>query len=94
MRSEGNFLKNEEPTVGFYFTTMLQHTGRCLIKDFLAKNNMTTLEHPPYFPDLAPADFYLFPRPLSALKRQRFYDATDIIKNATEELKRLVRVSL
>jgi transposase len=65
-----------------------------LIKDFLAKNNMTTLEHPPYFPDLAPADFYLFPRLLSTLKRWRFYDATDIIKNATEELKRFVRVSL
>jgi histone-lysine N-methyltransferase SETMAR len=29
--------------------------------DFFAKNNVTTLEHPPYSPDLAPADFYLFP---------------------------------
>ena len=32
-----------------------------LVKDFLAKNNVTTLEHPPYSPDLIPADFYLFP---------------------------------
>jgi hypothetical protein len=23
-----------------------------LVKDFLAKNNVTKLEHPPYFPDL------------------------------------------
>jgi len=38
---------------------------------------------------LAPADFYLLPRLKSALKGRRFCDATDIIKNATEELKRL-----
>ena len=40
-------------------------------------------------PDLAPADFYLFPRLKSALKGRNFCDTTDIIKNATEELKRL-----
>jgi len=28
-----------------------------LVKDLLAKNNVTTLEFPPYSPDLAPADF-------------------------------------
>ena len=28
-----------------------------LVKDFLAKNNVTTLNHPPYYPDMAPADF-------------------------------------
>ena len=28
-----------------------------LVKYFLATNNATTLEHPQYFPDLAPADF-------------------------------------
>jgi histone-lysine N-methyltransferase SETMAR len=33
-----------------------------MVKDFLAKNNVTTLEHPPYTPDLAPDDFYLFPQ--------------------------------
>jgi len=32
-----------------------------LVKDFVAKNNVTTLEHPPYSPDLEPSDFYLFP---------------------------------
>jgi len=33
-----------------------------LVKDFLAKISVTTLEHSPYFPDLDPVDFYLFPR--------------------------------
>jgi len=40
-----------------------------LVKDFLAKNNVTALELPPYCPDLAPADFYLFPQMKSPLKR-------------------------
>jgi hypothetical protein len=57
-----------------------------LVKDFLATNNLTTLEHHLYSPGLCPADFYL---PLkSVLKERLFCDATDIIKNATNELKR------
>jgi len=49
-----------------------------------------TLQHPPkYSPDLPLADMYLFPRLKSSLKERRFCDATDIIKNATDELKRL-----
>jgi hypothetical protein len=31
-----------------------------VVKDFLGKNNVTALEHPPYCPDLAVSDFYLF----------------------------------
>ena len=50
-----------------------------LIRDFLAKNNVTTLEHlPPYPPDLAQTDFYLFPRRKSALKGRGLSDATGI----------------
>ena len=60
-----------------------------LVKDFLAKNNVATLEHPPYSADLASAEFYLFSLLKSALKGLRFCDATDIIQNAMEELKRL-----
>jgi hypothetical protein len=60
-----------------------------LVKDFLAKNILTTLQHPPYSPKPASADFYLFPRITSALKERRFFDACDVIKNATERMKRL-----
>jgi hypothetical protein len=59
------------------------------IKDILAKNNVSTLEHPPHSSGPPPADFYLFSRLKSALKKRHFCDAPDIIKNATEELKRL-----
>ena len=60
-----------------------------LIKDLLAKNNVTTLDQPSYTPDLAPADFYLLPRTKSTLNERRFCDATETIKNATKELKML-----
>ena len=63
--------------------------GSVLVKDFLEKNNITTLEHLPHSPDLVPADFYMLPQLKSAIKGRRFCDATDIIKNATKELKRL-----
>jgi len=32
-----------------------------LVKDFLLKNNVTTLEHPPYSSNLIPADFLPVP---------------------------------
>jgi transposase len=60
-----------------------------LVKAFLAKNNVTTLEHTQNSPELTPADFYLFPAFKSAMKGRRFCDVSDIIKNAVEELKRL-----
>jgi hypothetical protein len=51
------------------------------------------MQHPTYTPDLAAADLYMFPRLKSALKGQRLCDTTDIIKNATEELKRLSKMA-
>jgi hypothetical protein len=48
-----------------------------------------TLEHPPYSLDLVPADFHLFLSLKLALKGRHFCKDTGIIKNATEELKRL-----
>jgi len=50
---------------------------------------MTTLDHPPFTPDLSPATFYLFPRLKSALKGRRLCDANDSNTNVTEELKNL-----
>jgi hypothetical protein len=50
---------------------------------------MTTLELPPFSPNLALGDLYVFLLLRSALKRRRSRDAIDIIKNAKEELKRL-----
>ena len=51
-----------------------------------AKNNVRTLQPPPYSPDMAAADFYLFPQFKSALMGQHFCASTYIIKNPMEEL--------
>ncbi|UYV68774.1 hypothetical protein LAZ67_6000819 [Cordylochernes scorpioides] len=37
------------------------HTS-LLVRDFLAKNNTLMMPQPPYSPDLAPCDFFLFPK--------------------------------
>jgi hypothetical protein len=40
-----------------------------LVKDFLVKNNVTTLEHPSYSSDLIPGDFLLVPSTEISIKR-------------------------
>jgi histone-lysine N-methyltransferase SETMAR len=42
------------------------------VKQFLASKNITVLAHPPYSPDLAPCDFFLFPKIKSMLKQTHF----------------------
>jgi len=33
-----------------------------VVREFLTKNNMTTVPHPAYSPDLGPCNFYVFPK--------------------------------
>jgi transposase len=44
------------------------------VKEFLAKRNITVVEHAPNSPDLAPSDFFLFFRIKNRLKGEHFYD--------------------
>jgi hypothetical protein len=46
MRPEGNAPRNEEPTVGVFFKTMLQHTGR-FGQGFLGKEQRDNTETSP-----------------------------------------------
>jgi hypothetical protein len=50
------------------------------VKQFLAQKSITGMEHPPYSPDLAPNDFWLFEKINSALKGRRFHVTEDIQK--------------
>jgi len=43
--------------------------------------------HPPYSPDLAPADFFLFPKRKTTLKGRRFQTIEEIQENAIRELR-------
>lgn len=54
------------------------------VKTFLAKHNIPILDHPPYSPDLAPCDFFLFPKVKSALKGTRFETVEAVKEKATE----------
>jgi len=45
---------------GFYVYDSAPAHPWFVVKDFLEKNNVTTLEHPPYCPDLAVSDFFMF----------------------------------
>jgi len=42
------------------------------VREFLAQSNITTLTRPPYSPDLATCDFFLFPKLKTHLKGHNF----------------------
>jgi hypothetical protein len=60
------------------------HIIRC--DGFLALNKTTTLPHSPYSPDLAPCDFFLFPKLKTHLKRHHFGTVGNVQAAATKTL--------
>ena len=54
------------------------------VGEILATKQITVLEHPAYSPDLAPNDFFLFPKIKKILKGRHF---ADIRSNTTAALK-------
>jgi len=57
------------------------------VRECLATKQITVLEHPVYSPDLAPSDFFLFPKIKEILKGRHFDDIDDIRRNTMEALK-------
>jgi hypothetical protein len=57
------------------------------VREFLAKKSILKLDHPPYSLDLAPCDFWLFPKLKTSLKGHRFSDTADIEGHAMTILK-------
>jgi len=58
-----------------------------LIREFLTKHEMTVVPQPPYSPNLAPADFFLFQQLKSSLKGRRFQTIEEIEENWTRDLR-------
>lgn len=56
------------------------------VREFLASKQITVLEHPPYSPDLAPNDFFLYPKIKEILKGRHFDDIQDIKGNTMTAL--------
>jgi len=68
--------------------TMLQLIMPWEFRSFFAKYNIAVLEKPPYSLDLAPCDFFLFPKLLKeVIKRTRFQDSEAIKTAVTRELR-------
>ena len=62
------------------------------IREFLAKKNIPILPHPPYSPDLAPCNFYLFPKLKLNLKGHHFGTMENIQNIVTDELNTLTEI--
>ena len=59
------------------------------VREFLAENKITTPTHPPYSPDLAPCDFFLFPKLKTHLKVHHFGTVEKVQAAATKALKNI-----
>ena len=57
------------------------------VREDLATKQITVLEHPAYSPDLAPSDFFLFPKIKEILKERHYDDIGDIRSNTMAALK-------
>jgi histone-lysine N-methyltransferase SETMAR len=60
-----------------------------LIQSLLAKHGIPVVRQAPYSPDMAPCDFWLFPKLKRSLKGSRFDSCKDIMQNVTKELRSL-----
>ena len=61
------------------------------VKQFLVSKEITTLHHPPYLPDLAPCNFFLFPKLKGILKGTRFQGVEDIKTSMMRHLKTITK---
>ena len=56
------------------------------VQQFLTKNNMAVIHHPPCSPKLAPCDIFLFPRMKCQMKGKDFADVNEVKKKTLEVL--------
>ena len=62
-----------------------------LVRHFLSNKNITVCPYPPYSPDLAPCDFWLFPKVKMTMKGKRFESIQGIEAAVTAQLKTLTK---
>jgi len=71
--------------------TWMLHCGNApahtlLICSYLAKHQTSVVPHPPHSPELAPADFFLFPKLKTTLIGRHFETVEEIQENSIREL--------
>ena len=84
-------VRRKRPELWENQTWMLHHDNApaqasLLIRSYLAKHQTSVVPHPPYSPDLVPADFFLFPKLKTTLKGCRFQTIEEIQENEIREL--------
>ena len=92
MKRLGEAVRRKRPEAWTNKTWMLHHDNApahasLLIREFLAKQETIVVPQPPYSPDLAPADFFLFPKLKSTLKGRRFQKIEEIKENSLQDLR-------
>ena len=76
-------VRRKRPDEWWNNTWLLHHDNApahaaLLTGSFLTDNNMTVMPHPPFSPDLAPSDFFFFPKLKMKLKGRRFQTLEEI----------------
>ena len=61
------------------------------VRQFLAQKMVAVLDHPPCSPDLAPADFFLFPRLKVVIRGARFVNVNAIKDRVTAVLRSILQ---
>jgi len=64
-----------------------------IVKKFLANRNVAVLHHSPYLPDLAPANYFLFPKLKFFLKGRHFQAVEEIHCAVTRELNNISKTA-
>ena len=65
---------------------VVERVRNLVMADFLTKHGIPVVRHPPYSPDMAPCDFWLFLKLKTPLKGSRFETREEIMRNATATL--------
>ncbi|UYV77151.1 hypothetical protein LAZ67_14003451 [Cordylochernes scorpioides] len=94
MRNLREAIRHKRPDLWKNKNWLLHHDNASaltslLVRDFLAKNNTLMMPQPPYSPDLAPCDFFLFPKLKRPMKGRRYATLDEIKTASKEELKKI-----
>jgi [histone H3]-lysine36 N-dimethyltransferase SETMAR len=84
-------VKEQRPLLGTT-RTLLHHDNASphktkQVQEVLQKNKVTVVPHPPYSPDLAPLDFWLFPKIKESLSGRSFHRVQDLARAVNSQLR-------
>jgi len=65
-----------------------------MVRQFFAKKQIVTINHSPYSPDLAPCNYFLFPKLKIAMKGHHYDDVDDIKGAVTSVLKAIPKTDI